>query len=140
MLHKPFNREWYDSSDRAKFVVSYKLCKMGYFVNFAEDYKSDVKTWHPEKKYGLHEVEHRQVWENDWPFETIHIPERKTRLLDTPHTLLYWVVNKEFTKALVCNAKDSMLKERLKEIPNNVFAGGEYFYDVPILEFKELDL
>lgn len=140
-VHKEFNLSIYKVSDPVKFAVASKLNKLGYYTKIVEDYGTDIKSFHPEKGYKNHEVEYRQIWTgNIFPYSTIHIPERKTRLLLSNDEFFYWVVNKEVKMALICNAKNCMVKSCLKVIPNNQIKQGEEFYDIQITRFKYMPL
>lgn len=139
-VHKTFDKGNYESNDWVKFKVARKLNEMGYFTIVVEDFGVDIRTYHPIKGYQDHEVEHRPVWEGSrFPFKSIHIPERKTRLLGK-NDLFYWVVNKENDTALVCDAKSCMIKSNLIVLPNKSIADGEEFYDIPIINFKYIKL
>ena len=49
------------------------------------------------------EVERRAIWRGDtFPYETVHIPERKTKFL-TKGPMLYAVVNKFYNKVIFCS-------------------------------------
>lgn len=139
-IHKIFNNEIYKVSDPVKFAVAQKLNKIGYYTKVVEDFNVDIKVYIPEQGYQDHEVEWRTIWKSNlFPYPTIHIPERKTRLINETD-LFYWVVNNEINKALVCNAKHCMIKSYLKMIPNKQISTGEEFYDIPIGRFKYFDL
>lgn len=135
-IHKQFDQNIYNGSDPVKFAVALKLNQLGYYTMVVEDFGADVKTFNKEKGYEEHEVEQRPIWKDGkFPFNTIHIPERKTRLLND-NNLYYWVVNADATMAMVCKAKECMVKECLEVVPNNLVADKEEFYNVPIEKFK----
>lgn len=139
-VRKKFNQDVYDSSDYVKWLVAATLNRGGHYTLVVEDYSADVKAYHLDKGFSQHEVEMRAVWDwEDFPFETIHIPERKTRLLEYGD-FFYWVINKWLTHAMVCNAPEHMTKDRLVEVPNKAVEKGEYFYDIPIEYFKKTRL
>lgn len=139
-IHKPFSIGNYEANDPVKWAVAYRLNLLGYYTKVIEDYGADIKSFHHLKGYQEHEVEHRTMWKGDkFPFSTIHIPERKTRLLKDTE-LFYWVVNEDCSGAMVCNAKNCMVKSCLKIVPNNSIPDGEEFYDIPISRFKYIKL
>ena len=141
MKTKPFNQEVHDACDPVAREA---------IINFM------AKTWnltampHPDKykvdlvvenefmvPVGYAEIEMR-----DWdscPFPTIHIPRRKRKLFCNDMPTMYFVVSKSLKKAMWCNT-EVILDCPLIEVPNRAVKAGEYFYDVPVVKFKEIVL
>jgi hypothetical protein len=78
----------------------------------------------------------------DWdrcPFKTIHIPKRKDKLFDNDRDTIYFVVSRGITKAWYVNSQ-VIKTSSVHEIPNKAVSQGEYFYDVPLYLFTEVNL
>jgi len=130
MIRKKFSKELYEQNDKdAKIAVRLKLDDMGVYTFSKEDYSADIKAIHRIN----HEVEVKLGWESDWPisWKTIHIPERKSKLIDGGDWVFFWVLRSDYKEAWVINSK-LMNKSMLKEIPNKEISSGELFYDIPI--------
>lgn len=82
---------------------------------------------------GRYEVERRSIWVNKFPFNTVHIPSRKTKFLK--YNIIYAVVNKNFNKIMLCPSS-TIIKYKQIEVPNKSVKSGEFFYDVPIEEWS----
>ena len=127
MIYKQFNKESHAVNDKpAKDLV----------INFLKSKGLDAME-NPDK-YGIdivvprYEVERREIWIDEFPFKTVHIPARKEKFLK--HSIVYVVVNKDFDKLMFC--KSEVIKQcNLIEVPNKSVPEGEYFYDVPIEEW-----
>ena len=124
MIYKKFNEESYATNDRpAKDLV----------INFLKSKGLDAVE-NPDK-YGIdivvprYEVERREIWIDEFPFKTVHIPARKEKFLK--HSIVYVVVNKDFDKIMFCRS-EVIRQYNLIEVPNKSIPEGEYFYDVPI--------
>lgn len=136
LARKKFDPALYRANDaKGKGAVVAHLQKEGSFVNAAEDTKHDVK----EMALKHHEVEVRSGWTGaNFPYETIHIPYRKKRLMNKPFT--YWVLNFECTHALTIESEDisgcPIVGVSNKYVPD----GSEEFYDVPTEGFTLVKL
>ena len=124
MIYKEFNKESHAANDKpAKDLV----------INFLKSKGVDA-TENPDK-YGIdiivprYEVERREIWIDEFPFKTVHIPARKEKFLK--HSIVYVVVNKDFDKLMFCRS-EIIRQYNLIEVPNKSVPEGEYFYDVPI--------
>ena len=124
MIYKQFNKESHAANDKpAKDLV----------INFLKSKGLDAME-NPDK-YGIdivvprYEVERREIWIDEFPFKTVHIPARKEKFLK--HSIVYVVVNKDFNKIMFCRS-EVIRQYDLVEIPNKSVPEGEYFYDVPI--------
>jgi len=85
------------------------------------------------------EVERRAIWIGDsFPYETVHIPERKTKFL-TKGPMLYAVVNKFYNKVIFCS--NSIISQYLPlEVPNKAVSHNEFFYNVPTQYWTSYDI
>jgi len=139
--YKPFSQEVHDACDpvaRAA-VIGYMAKRWNLTaVPNPDKYKVDLIV---ENEFmvpiGYAEIEMRD-WES-CPFRTIHIPSRKKKLFDNDMPTNYFVVSRSLKKAWWCNT-DVILNSPLIEVPNKAVKSGEYFYDVPINQFKEIVL
>ena len=128
MIYKQFNRESHAVNDKpAKDLV----------INFLKSKGLDAME-NPDK-YGIdivvprYEVERREIWIDEFPFKTVHIPARKEKFLK--HSIVYVVVNKDFDKLMFCRS-EVIRQYNLIEVPNKSVPEGEYFYDVPIEKWR----
>jgi len=128
MIYKEFNKESHAVNDKpAKDLV----------INFLKSKGLDAME-NPDK-YGIdivvprYEVERREIWIDEFPFKTVHIPARKEKFLK--HSIVYVVVNKDFDKIMFCRS-EVIRQYNLIEVPNKSVPEGEYFYDVPIDKWR----
>ena len=128
MIYKEFNKESHAANDKpAKDLV----------INFLKSKGLDAME-NPDK-YGIdivvprYEVERREIWIDEFPFKTVHIPARKEKFLK--HSIVYAVVNKDFDKIMFCRS-EVIRQYNLIEVPNKSVPEGEYFYDVPIEKWR----
>ena len=128
MIYKEFNEESHAANDKpAKDLV----------INFLKSKGLDAME-NPDK-YGIdivvprYEVERREIWIDEFPFKTVHIPARKEKFLK--HSIVYVVVNKDFNKMMFCRS-EIIRQYNLIEVPNKSVPEGEYFYDVPIEKWR----
>lgn len=86
------------------------------------------------------DVEVRPGWRRgDFPFDTIHVPERKRKFLSDSLDVYFISLRKDLAVALAV-AGNKLCDEMLTEVSNKYIESGEYFYDVPVEETKFLDL
>ena len=128
MIYKKFNKESHAVNDKpAKDLV----------INFLKSKGLDAIE-NPDK-YGIdivvprYEVERREIWIDQFPFKTVHIPARKEKFLK--HSIIYVVVNKDYNKLMFCRS-EIIRQYNLIEVPNKSVPEGEYFYDVPIEKWR----
>ena len=128
MIYKEFSKDSYTVNDKpAKDLV----------INFLKSKGLDAME-NPDK-YGIdivvprYEVERREIWIDEFPFKTVHIPARKEKFLK--HSIVYVVVNKDFDKLMFCRS-EIIRQYNLIEVPNKSVPEGEYFYDVPIEKWR----
>ena len=140
MKRKPFNVGNHAANDAAgKDVV----------LSFLRDH--GVKAIENPDKYGVdimaprYEVERRTVHSGNWPYDTVHVPERKTKFLTKDiyyvvvvHHVIEFPRVKTWDTLMVCDSP-TIMKCSLIEVPNNSMPEEEYFYDVPINFWSILD-
>ena len=138
MKTKPFNQEVHDACDPVarEAVIKWHASKGRIAKPHPDKYKVDLVI---ENEFmvptGYCEIEMR-----DWeyvPFDTIHVPGRKKKLVENDLPTTYFVVSKGLKRAWWCEKKD-ILNSPLIEVPNKAVKSGEYFYDVSIDCFKEV--
>lgn len=136
MIRKPFDQAVHDACDppARDAVIMVIEREWGLSAKPNENiYKVDLVI----DGVGYAEVEMRD-WD-DCPFDTIHIPERKTKLFQNDMKTIYFVVSKSLSKCWYCDT-NTILKSPLKEIKNKEVSQGEYFYDVPKYLFKTVKI
>ena len=135
-VRKPFDQETHGANDAiGKKAVLQFLKQMN--VNAEENpdqYGVDIIVKDRERTY---EVERRPMWRLAWPFDTVHIPERKTKFLKPD--MVYAVVNVDCDKIMLCPS-ETILKYPQVEVPNKSIVAEEYFYDVPLNEWSTFDV
>ena len=133
---KPFNREVWAANDAiGKKAVLQVLKSLDITADENPNpYGIDLVVRDSEDTY---EVERRTIWETQWPFDTVHIPERKHKFMKPGMT--YAVVNKDCDKVMMCPSETILLYPQ-REVKNTAVASGEYFYDVPLGEWTIYDI
>ena len=95
-----------------------------------DKYGVDLIAYDDGNKIGYVEVEVRVSWKSDiFPFDSLHVPERKKKLLENDlHTVLV-SVNCYGTRAFICDYR-TVLASPLLESPSMYISKGERFYKV----------
>ena len=135
MITKPFSAGNHKANDGAgkKFVIDFLRNNGVDAIENPNDYGIDIMA----AKY---EVERRTIYTDKWPYNTVHVPGRKGKFFN--HNIHYVVVMHHETKAktfdtlLFCET-NIIKKYPLVEVPNKSIKKGEFFYDVPLSEWKE---
>jgi hypothetical protein len=87
------------------------------------------------------EVEMR-LWRDGWhycPYSTIHVPLRKEKLFNNDLPTFMCVVN-QYRKWAYWIDTDKILKAPIIEVKNKAVAKDEYFYDVPVGQWRLFEL
>ena len=136
MKHKPFNAGNHAANDAAgkDVVLNYLRAHGVTAIENPDKYGVDIMA-------PRYEVERRTIHSENWPYDTVHVPERKTKFLTKDiyyvvviHHIVsseYSVKPSEWDTLMVCDSP-TILKCGLIEVPNNSMPEGEHFYDVPI--------
>jgi hypothetical protein len=138
MTRKPFDPAAYARNDGlAREALREFLDARGVLTVSRETYGADIVAYHPAR----HEVEVKEIWTGPWPLEwpTVHIPERKKRLLQPGERLYFWIFNHDASEAWIIDGR-SLTEEMLIEVPNSQVAKGERFYDVPVAKATHVRL
>ena len=139
MKTKPFNQEVHDACDPvARQAVIEFMAKNWNRTAYPhpDKYKVDLIV---ENEFMV-PVCYAEIEMRDWescPFNTVHVPSRKKKLVDNDLPTLYFVVSKGLKKAMWCEG-EAIVTSPLREVPNKAVKAGEYFYDVPKKYFKEV--
>ena len=130
-MKKIFSQELhhqYDSYGK-RAVKKYFMSRYGIYLLENEDqYAVDMIAYKDGKKLGYVEVEVRESWNTDsFPFDSLHIPERKGKLLCNDLKTVLVSVNKNASRAFICKA-NVILNSPIKERRNKYVESGERFY------------
>ena len=130
-MKKIFSQELhhqYDSYGK-RAVKKYFMSRFGIYLLENEDqYAVDMIAYKDGKKLGYVEVEVRESWNTDsFPFDSLHIPERKGKLLCNDLKTVLVSVNKNASRAFICKA-NVILNSPIKERRNKYVESGEKFY------------
>ena len=140
MITKPFNQKVHDACDPPAREAVSRYIKSTWGINAwhnPDQYAVDLIIEKDKKLIGYAEIEMR-----DWdhcPFKTIHIPKRKDKLFNNNKRTIYFVVSRGMTKAWYVDSQ-LIKNSAVCEIPNKAVSQGEYFYDVPLYLFTEVNL
>ena len=129
---KQFDQNLYDQYDqfgRDRVIMFYKTQGIELKDN-PDKYGVDLIAYDDGEKIGYVEVEVRASWKSQtFPFDSLHVPERKKKLLTNDlHTVLV-SVNCYGTQAFICDYR-IVLASPLLESPNKHIQKGERFYKV----------
>lgn len=109
-------------------------------------FNQGIKLYDNPNKYGVDlispmgltmELEHRECFRNDFPYDHINIPQRKEKFLVGHPECSYCVINKDFTKCGICQGERIQLYT--EKVWNNS-RGDEFFFKIPKEEFLWLRL
>jgi len=119
----------YDQFGRNRVIMFYSQHGIELQEN-PDKYGVDLIAYDDGDKIGYVEVEVRVSWKSDiFPFDSLHVPERKKKLLENDlHTVLV-SVNCYGTRAFICDYR-TVLASPLLESPNMYISKGERFYKV----------
>ena len=132
MINKKFNKESHAANDKPSkdLVIKFLKSKGLDAIENPNDYGIDIMV-------SRYEVERREIWTDNFPFKTVHIPARKAKFLK--YNIVYAIVNKNFNKIMLCRSEVIRQCNRI-EVPNKSVPAGEYFYDVPIEQWYVYNL
>ena len=136
-MNKRFDRKLYEENDRKAKEAVAKLFEGSKFSVKENTKKTavDLLLYKGEEHVGYVECERKLVWEGDFQWDTIQIPERKAKYanLDKPTTFI--IFDKEF-KNYYSISGEILLKSNLVEVPNKYVYKGEKFFQVPVKKAK----
>ena len=143
-IHKPFDVDNYNANDASgkeaviRFLQTQGLSAEENPDKYGIDLIANGTTYNGQVFDNVPvEVERRIIWNKNFPFSTVHVPERKTKFLK--HYMLYAVVNLNYDKVMFCTSNIIKQYEPI-EVPNKSIANDEYFYNVPLNLWKTYDI
>ena len=141
-MYKKFDKKLFEENDKkGKDFVIKILKKMYPNHNIIEGDKFGVDLKVIDPKYNTifitAEVEVRHNWKDNgpFPFQTINIPERKTKFFNG--LCKYFSVNKNINQCMMIEDKD-ILNSPLEENPNKYVTSNEKFYKVSVDKCKRI--
>lgn len=134
---KPFDRDLYnENNERAIDAVLAELTDEGLYAVRNDDlYGPDIVVYKGFRPFYYVEVEVKRVWpaDSDFPWPTIHLPERKSKFLRLGKPIEFWILRSDLTETLV--VPDVIINSNMLHIvPNRLVGDGEQFYVVPVAE------
>jgi len=86
------------------------------------------------------EVEVKYGWRGgDFPFDTIHLPERKEKFCNKDMEVVFIILSKDKKRAAIFD-KHTVLNSKKVEVPNRFVRSGELFFDIPLSEVTFVDM
>lgn len=141
-MRKKFDRELFEANDTAArhAVTRYILATSDVTVeNNPDKYGVDLLVTGGLMDYAV-ECEIKRVWKGeDFPWDTLQLPERKAKFIRAGVPVEFWILNNELTHAMVIQT-DVLLSLTPVEVPNKYVAQGEKFFQVPIDRCRKLRL
>lgn len=142
-MKKSFSQELHNQFDSygKRAVKKYFMSRFGIYLLENEDrYAVDMIAYKDGTKLGYVEIEVRESWSADsFPFDSLHIPERKGKLLCNDLKTVLVSVNKIGSRAFICKA-DIILNSPMKERRNKYVESGEKFYLVDPSKIRLVNL
>lgn len=78
------------------------------------------------------ECEIKRVWKSkDFPYESVQIPERKTKYTQLEKPTIFVMLNDD-QSAYLAIPQQTLLNSPVKEVPNRYVYKGELFFQVPL--------
>jgi hypothetical protein len=139
-LVKKFDQRLHDKYDPPAREAVTKWMKMKWGLDCIPSpnvYGVDLIALREGNQVGLVEVEVRSWAYCHYP--TIHIAHRKDKLFQQDLPVLFFALTQDLSHAYWCKAEIAK-KFPLIEVKNFEVPNGEMFYDIPITEFKYVDL
>ena len=142
-MRKPFSQDMhteYDGTGKSRVAEHFKIAYGIDLVEHEDKYAVDLVAYKDGKKVGYVEVEVRDSWsKDDFPFDSLHIPERKEKLLNNDMRTYLVSVNKLGTKAFICDASVILNSPRMEK-NNKYVEHGELFFLVDPSRIKLVNL
>lgn len=130
--YKRFSVELHEENDGpAKDAVSrFIFGQWGLDVDEGSTYGVDLLCYRDYVLVGYVEVERRHNWVLDFPFETVHVPERKAKFLSLDRPMVLFSVRSDLAQAMWCHGHE--ISSSPIEAKDNRYLKGERFYCVPV--------
>jgi hypothetical protein len=143
MFIKPFNSTLHSKYDEPTkyFVKKYYHEQDIQAVDNPDIFGVDLILYKDGIKIGYAEVECCVGWnENNYPFNTYHIPLRKTRFFNLELPTEFWAVSNTFRQAFHINGDDIIYNTQIKIVQNKYNNKNEEFYDIDLRKLKHYKL
>jgi|ETNvirenome_6_85_1030632.scaffolds.fasta_scaffold11322_3 hypothetical protein len=86
------------------------------------------------------EVEVKHGWSGgDFPFSTIHLPERKEKFCNLDIPVIFCILSKDLKQAAIFGKRTVLNAEKV-EVPNRFVKSGELFFDIPVSEVRFVEI
>jgi hypothetical protein len=133
---KDFDQSLYDANDRAARIAIFEFLDSEglYAIDNDDRYGPDIVCYSGLLPHYYIECEVKQAWSaEDFPFDTLQLPHRKAKFLNTGLPIEFWILSKDLRQALIIpeHVIDDSL---LREVPNKYLESGELFYAIPLSE------
>lgn len=139
-ITKKFNQQLHDKYDPPARKAVTDWVKMKWGLECRENpnvYGVDLIVLREGKRVGYIEVEVRNWAYCHYP--TIHIAHRKEKLFQQDLPTLFFALTQDLTHAYWCQAKVAK-SYPLIEVKNFEVPNGELFFDIPVSQFRYVDL
>lgn len=139
-ITKKFNQQLHDKYDPPARKAVTDWVKMKWGLECRENpnvFGVDLIVLREGKRVGYIEVEVRNWAYCHYP--TIHIAHRKEKLFQQDLPTLFFALTQDLTHAYWCQAKVAK-SYPLIEVKNFEVPNGELFFDIPVSQFKYVDL
>jgi len=141
MMHKKFDAELDQACDpKTREAIKIWVKRNWHIVaEDGEKYKADLLLKREGIAVAFAEVEMRSWGGSKCPYKTIHIAERKEKLLKNNLPTLMFALNDDLNYGYMCTS-EKILNCNKVEVKNKYVVQNEYFYDVPIEYFRYIEL
>lgn len=132
--YKKFDSRLYEENNwGALDTVLRVLAEDDLFACLNEDkYGPDIVVFRGFKPVRYVEVEVKRVWKGDqFPWDTIQLPERKGKFLELGKPIEFWILNEGMDHAVII-PESAVQNSPLEEVSNKYIEDGELFYKIAI--------
>lgn len=135
--YKQFSEELYQANDtQACDVVMGYVASNGLYASRNPDkYGPDILVYHGFTPEYYIEVEVKRVWKagTDFPWQSIHLPERKKKFLEAELSIEFWLLREDMEQAIVV-PELVVRNSELITVENKLVSKGEQFFDIQLDE------
>lgn len=145
-MRKPFDKQLYDKNDKIAKDITTKafLNNYGYKLEENSDiYGPDLKAYENGEFIGYVETEIKYAWKDGLdrlPYGTLHIPERKSRLLKytnrptEPIPIVFCILSNDLKAGFWIDGE--MLSKCSVITKSNIYVDKECFFEVPLSKIQ----
>lgn len=143
-IRKRFDIELYAQYDTpaCDVVAAYLLTRGVYASRNPDKYGPDLIVYTGLRSERYVEVEVKRVWakeRSDFPWNTLQIPERKSKFVRMHKPIEFWVLREDLAKAVVVD-KEVIKGSPLVVVPNKQVESGEKFYKIDVSKCRVVEL